>query len=226
MTFSYRHRKLIIISLLFLLSVFALLFTFRSHLTPKKKTNTKKIVLTTKKDEKTTTTDNITYYLVDIKGEVNNPGTYSVKKGSRVIDVIHLAGELKSDADTSVLNLSKKVTDEMVIIVYSYAEVENFTKVKEVEKQEQEKCVSNNGIKNDACISTVIEDNSTSNTKVSINTATLDELMTLPGIGEAKANEIINYREEKGEFTDINQLKEVKGIGDTLFESIKENITL
>ena len=50
--------------------------------------------------------------------------------------------------------------------------------------------------------------------------------MTLPGIGEAKAKEIINYREEKGEFTDINQLKEVKGIGDTLFESIKDNITL
>ena len=93
-------------------------------------------------------------------------------------------------------------------------------------KQEQEKCISNNGIKNDACISTIIEDNSTSNTKVSINNATLEELMTLPGIGEAKAKEIINYREEKGEFTDTNQLKEVKGIGDTLFESIKDNITL
>lgn len=225
MTFSYRHRKLIVLLLLFLLSVIASFLILRSHFTPKKKTSTKKIVLTPKKKEETTT-DNDTYYLVDIKGEVNNPGTYSVKKGSRVIDVIHLAGELKSDADTSVLNLSKKVTDEMVIIVYSYDEVKNFTKVKEVEKQEQEKCASNNGLKNDACISTILEDNSTSNTKVSINKATLEELMTLTGIGEAKAKEIINYREEKGEFTDINQLKEVKGIGDTLFESIKDNITL
>ena len=226
MTFSYRHRKLIILLLLFILSVTASVFIFRSHFVKKEKPSTKKIVLTPKKKETTTTTDNETYYLVDIKGEVNNPGTYSMKKGSRVIDVIHLAGELKSDADTSVLNLSKKVTDEMVIIVYSYDEVKNFTKVKEEEKQEQEKCISNNGIKNDACISTIIEDNSTSNTKVSINNATLEELMTLPGIGEAKAKEIINYREEKGEFTDINQLKEVKGIGDTLFESIKDNITL
>ena len=213
MTFSYRHRKLIVLLLLFLLSVTASFLIFRSHFTPKKKTSTKKIVLTPKKEE--TTTDKETYYLVDIKGAINNPGTYSMKKGSRVIDVIHLAGELKSDADTSVLNLSKKVTDEMVIIVYSYDEVKNFTKVKEEEKQEQEKCIS-----------TIIEDNSTSNTKVSINNATLEELMTLPGIGEAKAKEIINYREEKGEFTDTNQLKEVKGIGDTLFESIKDNITL
>ena len=226
MTFSYRHRKLIILLLLFILSVTASVFIFRSHFVKKEKPSTKKIVLMPKKKETTTTTDNETYYLVDIKGEVNNPGTYSMKKGSRVIDVIHLAGELKSDADTSVLNLSKKVTDEMVIIVYSYDEVKNFTRVKEVEKQEQEKCASNNGIKNDACISTILEDNSTSNTKVSLNTATLEELMTLPGIGEAKAKEIINYREEKGEFTDIDQLKEVKGIGDTLFESIKDNITL
>ena len=226
MTFSYRHRKLIILLLLFILSVTASVFIFRSHFVKKEKPSTKKIVLMPKKKETTTTTDNETYYLVDIKGEVNNPGTYSMKKGSRVIDVIHLAGELKSDADTSVLNLSKKVTDEMVIIVYSYDEVKNFTKVKEEEKQEQEKCISNNGIKNDACISTIVEDNSTSNTKVSINNATLEELMTLPGIGEAKAKEIINYREEKGEFTDTNQLKEVKGIGDTLFESIKDNITL
>mgnify|MGYP000162843410 CR=1 FL=1 len=136
MTFSYRHRKLIVLLLLFLLSVTASFLIFRSHFTPKKKTSTKKIVLTPKKEE--TTTDKETYYLVDIKGAINNPGTYSMKKGSRVIDVIHLAGELKSDADTSVLNLSKKVTDEMVIIVYSYDEVKNFTKVKEEEKQEKD----------------------------------------------------------------------------------------
>lgn len=226
MTFSYRHRKLIILLLLFILSVTASVFIFRSHFVKKEKPSTKKIVLTPKKKETTTTTDNETYYLVDIKGEVNNPGTYSMKKGSRVIDVIHLAGELTNNADTSVLNLSKKVTDEMVIIVYSYEEVDNFTKVKELEKQEQDKCTSNNGVKNDACISTITIEDSESNTKVSLNTATLDELMTLEGIGEAKAKEIINYREEKGGFTDINQLKEVKGIGDTLFESIKDNITL
>ena len=118
MTFSYRHRKLIVLLLLFLLSVTASFLIFRSHFTPKKKTSTKKIVLTPKKEEETTT-DKETYYLVDIKGAINNPGTYSMKKGSRVIDVIHLAGELTNNADTSVLNLSKKVTDEMVIIVYS-----------------------------------------------------------------------------------------------------------
>ena len=86
MTFSYRHRKLIILLLLFILSVTASVFIFRSHFVKKEKPSTKKIVLTPKKKETTTTTDNETYYLVDIKGEVNNPGTYSMKKGSRVID--------------------------------------------------------------------------------------------------------------------------------------------
>ena len=118
----------------------------------------------------------------------------------------------------------KKIKDEMVIIVYSKDEVANFTKVKEKEQQEQAACVSNNGVSNDACISSEVVN--VPNVKVSLNNATLEEFLTLPGIGEAKAKEIINYREEKGEFTDINQLKEVKGIGDALFESIKENITL
>ena len=147
-----------------------------------------------------------------------------MKAGSRVIDVIHLAGDLKNDADTSVLNLSKKIKDEMVIIVYSRDEVANFTKVKEKEQQEQAACASNNGVSNDACISSEVVN--VPNVKVSLNNATLEEFLTLPGIGEAKAKEIINYREEKGEFTDINQLKEVKGIGDALFEAIKESITL
>ena len=62
--------------------------------------------------------------------------------------------------------------------------------------------------------------------KVSLNTATLDELMTLPGIGESKANAIIKYREEVGAFQNIEELKEVSGIGDTIFDQIKENITI
>lgn len=162
-------------------------------------------------------------YKVDIKGQVNSPGIYELQKESRIIDVINIAGGLTEDADTSVINLSKKITDEMVIIIYSKEQVLNFSQTKEIEKQVQEKCKNNEEytIDNDACI----ESNKPFTGKVNINTATKEELMSLQGIGESKANDIIKYRESNGIFNSIEEIKKVTGIGDNLFASIKENIT-
>ncbi len=231
MTFTYRHKKEIILACLglVLLLVIGSFFIYKNYTAENKEE--KNIVLNTKKDiKKDEEEEEEVYYQVDIKGEVINPGIYTVKEGSRVIDVIRLAGDLTEVADTSVLNLSKKVKDEMVIIVYSYDEVENFTATKEKEGIEQEACLSQNGIQNDACIKDSTDDTSSSSVvisgKISLNTATLDELMTLPGIGEAKAQSIIEYREEVGAFQNIEELKEVSGIGDAIFDQIKENITI
>ncbi len=234
MTFTYRHKKEIILCALglVLLLVIGTIFIYKNY---NNKDNTKEnIVLNTKKNEKQDKEEEEeqeeTYYQVDIKGEVNNPGIYTVKVGSRVIDVIRLAGDLTSEADTSVLNLSKKVTDEMVIVVYSYDEVENFTETKEKEEIEQEACLNQNEIINGACIKDAETDSSSSSVvisgKLSLNNATIEELMTLPGIGEAKAEAIIKYREEVGAFQNIEELKEVNGIGDAIFDQIKENITI
>ena len=231
MTFTYRHKKEIILVCLglVLLLVIGLVFIYKNFTADDKEDEN--IVLNTKNDtKKDEEEEEEVYYQVDIKGEVINPGIYTVKEGSRVIDVIRLAGDLTEVADTSVLNLSKKVKDEMVIIVYSYDEVENFTATKEKEGIEQEACLSQNGIQNDACIKDSTDDTSSSSVvisgKVSLNTATLDELMTLPGIGESKAQAIIEYREEVGAFQNIEELKEVSGIGDAIFDQIKENITI
>ena len=147
---------------------------------------------------------------------------------SRVIDVITKAGGLTENANTTVLNLSKKITDEMVIIVYSNEEVNDFTKTKEQENIIQEKCrqKDENALKNDACICN--NSNNLEDTKklVSINTATIEELMTLPGIGEAKAQDIINYRNEQGPFQKLEDIKNISGIGESLFAKIKDSITL
>ena len=117
----------------------------------------------------------------------------------------------------------------MVIIVYNYDEVNSFTETLEKEKIEQEACLNQNGITNDACIEDNSEDDSSSSVvisgKISLNTATKEELMMLPGIGDAKADSIIKYREEVGAFQSIEELKEVSGIGDAIFDQIKENIT-
>lgn len=161
---------------------------------------------------------------VDIKGQIVNPGIYTVSKSSRVIDVIELSGGLTTNANTSVINLSKKVTDEMVIIIYSNEEVNDFKKTKEIEKQVQEKCIQKdeNSLVNDACITT----ETTTSSKVSINNGNIQDFQTLPGIGEAKAKDIITYREQNGPFKSIEDLKKVSGIGEALFAKIKDYITL
>lgn len=161
---------------------------------------------------------------MDIKGEIINPGIYSLEANSRVIDVINLAGGLTQNANTTVINLSKKITDEMVIIIYSNEQVANFSKTKEMEENIQEKCQGDT-IKNDACIETSDEQEQTSQ-MISLNTASKEELMQLPGIGEAKALDIIKYREENGLFKNIEDIKNVSGIGDSLFAKIKDFITI
>ena len=112
----------------------------------------------------------------------------------------------------------------MVIIVYSNDQVANFKETKEEENIIIDKCIEgeNGNLKNDACIEK--EDTKVSG-KISINNATKEELMTLPGIGESKADSIIKYREENGNFETIEDITKVSGIGENLFAQIKENIT-
>ena len=161
--------------------------------------------------------------IVDIKGYVAKPGVYSFKysDNARVNDIILKAGGLKKGADTSLINLSKKLEDEMTIIIYSAKEVADFVNDNNTLKQKLELCETK--LKNNACISNSQNNVNSSNNQVNINTASKDELMTLSGIGEAKANAIIKYRSEN-KFSNIEEIKNVEGIGDSLFESIKNNI--
>lgn len=224
MTFRYRYRKQIIIGIIATIIIISLVVFTIISINKNKDKNKEDIVVEkkiTKKEDKKVEEE----LKVDIKGQVINPGIYSLKANSRVIDVIAAAGGLTGEADTSVLNLSKKIKDEMVIIVYSREEVIDFHKTKEIEKQVEEKCVQKDeeSLKNDACI---ISDNEVAKTgKISINTASIEELMTLTGIGEAKAKDIISYREKNGPFKTIEDIKNVSGIGDSVFAKIKENIT-
>ena len=214
------------------LIVFVLLFVFI------KDDSTEEVILEENnlelKEENIEEVDNIKIK-VDIKGAVKNPGVYEVDENSRVSDVINISGGLTSEADTSVINLSKNVIDEMVIIIYTKDEInemkEGSTSIKYVEKE----CVCPK-LENDACIEDKIDnipnnennsnDKNEANGKVSLNKATLDELMTLDGIGEKKAQAIINYRNKNNGFKTIEELLEVDGIGSTTYEKIKDRLTL
>ena len=163
------------------------------------------------KTEISSDTEEANEIIVDIKGAVVNPGIYHLKSNAIVQDVITLAGGLSEDADTSNLNLSKKVTDEMVITVYTHEEV------KDLEKQEAI-VETGNESKDD--------DDTTTSGLVSINTASLEELMTLPGIGEAKAKSIIQYRENCGKFAKKEDLLNISGIGEKVYAELEAYITI
>lgn len=177
--------------------------------------------------EEETEEPKIIKYNIDIKGAVNKPGVYTVDNNYTVNDVIKLAGGLTKNADTSLINLAKKVKDEMVIIIYTKEEVANSNIVKNVIKVVEKECVCPN-IENDSCLNDEIDDtitNNNNNKLININTATKEELESISGLGESKANSIIKYREEFGNFKSIEDIKNVTGIGESLYEKIKVYIT-
>ena len=135
---------------------------------------------------------------VDVKGAVKHPGVFETTKDKRVKDLIEEAGGLLDDADTSTLNLSQRVKDQMVIYVLKHGE-----------KPKQ------------------ISDGSTSSTNgdvININTANKEQLMKISGVGKTKAEAIISYREKNGDFKKKEDITKVHGIGKATFEKIKDKI--
>lgn len=163
---------------------------------------------------------------IDIKGAIKKPGVYEANCNSIVNDIIKLAGGLTDSADTSVINLAKKITNEMVIIIYTKDEVKNSNIVKNVVKIVEKECKCPN-IQNDGCLNTDIkEDITNTNNIININSATMKELQKISGIGEAKAKAIITYREKNGKFKSIADIMNVDGIGEKFFNQIKDYITV
>ena len=208
----------------------------------KEKVSASEVII--EKDEVKEIKEEIKKVKVDVKGRVKKEGVYELDSNSRVIDAINKAGGLKENANTDYINLSKKLTDEMIIIIYSEDEVSKF---KEEEKEIiyiEYKCECPDNI-NDSCITgnDVVNTNGVEENKeelddtkesiveneedklISINKATKEELMTLPGIGESKAKNIIEYR-EKSKFEKLEDIMNVSGIGESAYSKIKDFIKL
>lgn len=180
-----------------------------------------------KEEEKELDHEQSIKYNIDVKGAVNKPGVYLVDSNLTVNDVINIAGGLTEHADTSLINLAKKITDEMVIIIYTKEEVKKSNLVDTVIKVVEKECVCPN-IENDGCLNNEINDEITNKPQeilININTATKEQLLTIAGIGESKAQNIITYRETHGKFESIEDIKNVEGIGDKIYETIKIYIT-
>ena len=163
--------------------------------------------------------------IVDIKGEIKKPRVYNIKVGSRVNDLINEAGGLSKNANTRFINLSKKLEDGEVVVIYSNKEINDAKKNDKLEVTAP--CVCEE-VKNDACYNENSTNNNTNNGSkiVNINTASIQELTTLNGIGESKAKAIVSYRDKNGKFKAIKDIMNVSGISETLFSKIKNNITV
>lgn len=153
---------------------------------------------------------------VDIKGAVEHPDMYSLPLGSRVYDAIEMAGGVTMDAATEHLNQAKLLEDQMLIYIQTYEELEN-----EEMTGESQTLENNQGI----ILETNLLENNNSGV-IDINSATADELMTLPNIGPKKAAAIVQFRQDNGSFIVIEDIMAISGIGEKTFESLKELITV
>lgn len=151
--------------------------------------------------------------IIHIAGEVKNPGIVKIKEGARIADVIEQAGGLTEQANIANINLAYIIEDGQKITIPS----------KEQYIQEYISSDSGEGIIEE---NTHTNTTSTKNTIVNINKANKEELQTLQGIGESTAQKIIDYREQNGNFKQIEDIKNVPGIGESKFEAIKNNIKI
>lgn len=171
----------------------------------------------TEKTENIETNDSQSF-VVYVSGYVNNPGVYELSAGSRVIDAIDAAGGYSKEAYDNYLNLASLIADGQMIYVPSEEEVESGSIERGVASGADGSGVGGvtggNGGGN----------SSGSGALVNINQASKEELMTLPGIGESKADKIIAYREENGRFSTPEGIMEISGIKDGLYNKIKDKI--
>ena len=136
------------------------------------------------------------HIVVYVTGAVNNPGVYELRSGDRIYQAIDMAGGMTEDAAEGAINLAELIEDGQQITVYT----------------------------EDEMVSASIAEEESSSGLVNINSATSEELCTLPGIGEAKASSIISYREENGKFGSIEDIKNISGIKDGVYSKIKDYI--
>ena len=146
-------------------------------------------------------------FVVHVCGEVANPGIYELPAGSRIYEAVKAAGGFTENAEEESVNLASPIEDGVQIRIYSKDEAETLAA-------------------GAAPFDGFEASGEGKEPVVNLNTATKEELMTLSGIGESRAEDIIRYREENGGFQNIEDIMKVSGIKDAAFQKIKDRITV
>lgn len=200
MIYMPMYKKSLLI--LFCIALFASVSTFYYLYTQEDTTP----IITDNTQTQTQDKQEDTIITVYVSGEVNSPGLVELPSDSRIADAIKVCGDFTPLADKAKINLAQKLTDGMQIQVSSKAPVNN--------SNEQVNDTNSN----------IPSNNNSSSNLININTATKEDLDTLPGIGPATAQKIIDYRQEHGNFSSIEDIKNVKGIGEAKFSKMQDKI--
>lgn len=212
---SFKEKKLgILLAIVSLVLIICLTFFFNIKEDDKKVTLSSQMNLTEnlsttaqndREEEKTN--PEMETIMVDIKGAVVKEGVYQLQRNSRVTDAIQIAGGLRDDADPNAINLAQKLSDEAILYV--------------ARKGENKSIIDSQGQQ-----SSSIEQGGQRDQKVNINKATIEDLRKIPGIGEKRAQEILDARDSKGGFKSIDDLLTISGIGQKTLEKIKNDIII
>lgn len=165
---------------------------------------------TEKIEKKNTSENNSSMITIFISGEVKEPGVVTIEGDKRLSDAIGKLGGFTSEANLNEINLAMRIEDEKHYIIPKIGDDTDTNKAVE-------------GVSGEVAIES---SNQNETNKININIAGMQELNTLPGVGEATSNKIINYRDEKGKFNSIEEIKNVNGIGDKKYEDIKDKISI
>ncbi|MCK1199333.1 helix-hairpin-helix domain-containing protein [Streptococcus uberis] len=212
---SFKEKKLgILLAIVSLVLIICLTFFFKIKEVDKKVTLpsqmnlTENLSTTAQNDrEEEKTSPEMETIMVDIKGAVVKEGVYQLQRNSRVTDAIQIAGGLRDDADPNAINLAQKLSDEAILYV--------------ARKGENKSIIDSQGQQ-----SSSIEQGGQRDQKVNINKATIEDLRKIPGIGEKRAQEILDARDSKGGFKSIDDLLTISGIGQKTLEKIKNDIII
>ena len=235
------NKKKIMLSIIVLLILIALFIIYIVNRNSKKgmidlnsliegenqiETNSENLILETREENNSISVNTISTQsetneetiVVHITGEIKKEGVIYLEKGSRIIDAIKKAGGATKQADLSQVNLAYELQDGQKIYIPN--------KNEEITEYIVDGKMSDTGSNKNSEKSSIEGNSNYENVKININTATLAELDNLPGIGPAIAQKIIEYREEDGGFNSIEDLQNVKGIGQAKYEDIKERVTV
>lgn len=211
------NNKIIIIVLVFIIIAFICIYFFtRNNMNDEYNEIDDYEVIENITEEEPVDTQEI---LVHVTGAVKREGIVRLKEGARIADAIEAAGGVTEKTNIGQVNLAYEVEDGQKIYIPS---------IDDKKEEGVEKIIEKEYVTSEPGDEVVLEEesNNNKNDKININTANLIELQEIPGVGEATAQKIISYREENGKFKNIEDIKNVKGIGDSKFEDMKENICI
>lgn len=173
--------------------------------------STTEVTVDTKKEQENNESKSTKIY-VDISGAVKQPGVYQLPEGSRLFDLLKQAGGLTEDAAIQTVNQAMIIQDQQKIIILT---------------QDQAQSLDTENIPNNGHLEEKSAEKSSKEAgKLNINQADLTQLQQLSGIGEKKAQAIIDYRNENGSFKTIEDLAKVTGIGEKTVEKLRDSITI